>query len=90
MTRDPAEPGTSFLAANPAQRPVEGTTAPSPVVRRARIPWQLARRRRLTQPMISPDRAEQIRDRLLSGYYDTLEVRALVAERLHRVLVGQP
>jgi hypothetical protein len=40
--------------------------------------------------MISPDRAEQIRDRLLSGYYDTLEVRALVAERLHRVLVGQP
>ncbi|HXG45889.1 MAG TPA: hypothetical protein VNJ71_14150 [Gemmatimonadales bacterium] len=90
MTREPADLRTSPLGEAPEQHPGEGTTPGSRPAHRARLPWQLARRRRLTGPTISPDRLEQIRDRLLSGYYDTPEVRSRVAERVRRVLIGQP
>ncbi len=85
MPNDPADPDLTVSPEPPRSRDRE-TRIPQPVARRTGRPRTVARRPRLAAGAIPPDRLEQIRERLLSGFYETPEVRARIAARIRPLL----
>lgn len=88
MPRNP----TDRFPEQPTTAPPAGVGAggepaqPPPRPRRPGSLWFQSARRRQSSCAISPDRFDQIRERLLSGFYDTPDVRTHVARRVALVL----